>query len=66
MNIIKVKHKQYNDSHLKYGFSATDDKSQCAACYELLSTESMISSKLIRHLETVENQQCSVAVGDRT
>jgi hypothetical protein len=53
MNGIKVKkHGKYSESYLRYGFPVINDKPQCAVCCEVLCTESMRPSKLIRHLKT--------------
>ncbi|XP_075034451.1 zinc finger BED domain-containing protein 5-like [Mixophyes fleayi] len=52
----KRKHRRYDDTYLDLGFTFVDvnqeERPQCALCLKILSSESMIPSKLKRHLET--------------
>jgi hypothetical protein len=42
----KKKFKSYNNEYFKYGFISLDNKPQCVVCFQILSRESMKSSKL--------------------
>ncbi|XP_063813110.1 SCAN domain-containing protein 3-like [Pseudophryne corroboree] len=52
----KRKHRRYDDTYLDIGFTSVDvnheERPQCVLCLKILSAESMIPSKLRRHLET--------------
>lgn len=53
----KPKYRKYDDKYLDFGFSCIDinneERPQCVVCMKVLSVESMLPSKLKRHLETV-------------
>ncbi|XP_063786065.1 protein FAM200A-like [Pseudophryne corroboree] len=52
----KRKHRRYDDTYLDIVFTSVDvnheERPQCVLCLKILSTESMIPSKLRRYLET--------------
>lgn len=51
--------RKYLNSSLNFGFTFTDSENrllpQCVVCEEILSNESMVSSKLKRHLNIKQN-----------
>ncbi|GFT70760.1 zinc finger BED domain-containing protein 5 [Nephila pilipes] len=53
-NLKKVVKRKYDEDHIKYGFSWCGDETaprpQCIICGDQLSNESMVPSKLKRHL----------------
>lgn len=53
----KPKYRKYDDKYLDFGFSCieinNEERPQCVVCMKVLSVESMLPSKLKRHLETV-------------
>ncbi|GFU37695.1 protein FAM200B, partial [Nephila pilipes] len=53
-NLKKVVKRKYNEDYIKYGFSWCGDETaprpQCIICGDQLSNESMVPSKLKRHL----------------
>ncbi|XP_045483145.1 zinc finger BED domain-containing protein 5-like [Harmonia axyridis] len=53
----KRKYRKYDDSYLDFGFTSievnNEEKPQCVLCLKILSSESMLPSKLKRHLETI-------------
>ncbi|XP_075048007.1 zinc finger BED domain-containing protein 5-like [Mixophyes fleayi] len=54
--VKKRKHRRYDDTYPDLGFTSVDvnqeERPQCVLCLKILSSESMIPSKLKRHLET--------------
>ncbi|KAK9738750.1 BED zinc finger [Popillia japonica] len=52
----KIVKRKYDEDYIKYGFSGCGDetapKPQCNVCGEQLSNESMVPSKLKRHLHS--------------
>ncbi|XP_075070632.1 protein FAM200A-like isoform X2 [Mixophyes fleayi] len=54
--VKKRKHRRYNDTYLDFGFTSVDVNQEvrpkCVLCMKILSAESMIPSKLRRHLDT--------------
>lgn len=52
----KILNRQYNEEYIQYGFTwcgeKTAPKPECVICREKLSNESMVPSKLIRHLNS--------------
>lgn len=55
----KPKYRKYDDKYLDFGFSCieinNEERPQCVVCMKVLSVESMLPSKLKRHLETVHS-----------
>lgn len=53
----KRKYRKYDDSYLDFGFTSievnNEEKPQCVLCLKILSSESMLPSKLKRHLATI-------------
>lgn len=53
----KRKYRKYDDSYLDFGFTSievnNEERPQCVLCLKILSSESMLPSKLKRHLETI-------------
>ncbi|XP_078534013.1 SCAN domain-containing protein 3-like [Lissotriton helveticus] len=53
----KAKYRKYDDRYLDYGFTCVqvnnEDRPQCAICLKVLALESMLPSKLKRHLESL-------------
>ncbi|XP_029729922.2 zinc finger BED domain-containing protein 5-like [Aedes albopictus] len=62
----KAKMRKYDDSYLEFGFTYkvvnSEDYPQCVVCLKIISVESMLPSKLKRHLET---QHPNLAKKDR-
>lgn len=63
----KIVHRKYDESYISYGFTYCGDEScptpKCLVCGETLGNNSMVPSKLIRHLTT---KHPSVAQKDKT
>lgn len=53
----KAKYRKYDDRYLDYGFTCVqvnnEERPQCAICLKVLALESMLPSKLKRHLESL-------------
>jgi hypothetical protein len=51
------KYRKYDDYYLDFGFTSVEvnneERLQCVLCLKILSPDSMLPSKLKRHLETI-------------
>jgi hypothetical protein len=53
----RPKYRKYDDCYLDFGFTSVEvnneERPQCVLCLKTLAHESMLPSKLKRHLETI-------------
>ena len=58
--MVSNKKRNYDDNYLDFGFTSITDKDvvkpQCVICHEILTAESLRSSKLRLHMETKHPQ----------